>query len=229
MSGLPTGYSYEQPDLGDAAVTLTIVESGAATGPQLALGDNNIEVEYDSATGWTTVTYGFTSANGGAYTLTLTDELGGAAVYIAGTYKEVVYDYGNGMGSVLTYIFVLEAGKSISFEATSGNQTAYTHEYTLTLSEAILATSLTEGSNYVQGTKMGNSITFTSEEGGRFKISSEDDNFFCFVNGDEELTADAYNPYTFTLDAGGSITFVFSTYDYSDSDNYIVTIEQVYR
>lgn len=49
------------------------------------------------------------------------------------------------------------------------------------------------------------------------------------MSGDEESTVDAYNPYTFTLDAGGSITFVFSTYDYSASDNYLVTIERVYR
>lgn len=226
VSGLPTGYSYEQPDLGNAAVTLTIVE--ASTGPQLVLGDNTVELEYDNDNlEWTTVTYNFTSETGGAYTLTLTDTLGGAAVYIAGSFDAILCK--DNWDSVLTYTFTLEAGESISFEAMSGNSDENTHEYTLTLSEATLATSLTEGSNYVKGTNMGNSITFTSEEGGRFKISSKDDNFKCWKRDDEESSADAYNPYTFELEAGGSITFVFSTYDYSSSDNYIVMIERVYR
>lgn len=226
VSGLPTGYSYEQPDLGSTTVTLTIVEASAPTGPQLALGDNTVEVAYDNDTGWSIVTYGFTSANGGAYTLTLTDELGGAVVYIAGGYDAILCK--DNWESVLTYTFTLEAGESISFEATSANDAEWEHEYTLTLSEATLATSLTEGSNYVQGTYMGNSITFTSEEGGRFKISSEDENFYILDDNFEEV-ASSSNPYTFELEAGGSITFGFSTYDSSASDNYIVMIERVYR
>ncbi len=227
VSGLPTGYSFEEPDLSAAAVTLSIVEATPPTGTQLALGDNTVELELDDDWVWTTVKYNFTSEAGGAYTLTLTDTLGGAAVYVGDSFEPVVYN--DGYEAVWTYTFVLEAGESITFEAMSENEEAYTHEYTLTLAAATLATSLKVGSNYVQGMYMGNSLTFTSEEGGQFKISSENDNFFCWLSGDEESTVDAYNPYTFTLDAGGSITFVFSTYDYSASDNYLVTIERVYR
>lgn len=85
--------------------------------------------------------------------------------------------------------------------------------------------SLDLGDNEVSATAEGVAMTFTSEAGGSYVLSTADENAYIGSNAWLEFAADPYTPYHFTLAAGESKTFYFSTNDMKD-DTYIITIAQ---
>lgn len=85
--------------------------------------------------------------------------------------------------------------------------------------------SLDLGDNEVSATAEGVAMTFTSEAGGSYVLSTADENAYIGSNAELEFAADLYTPYHFTLAAGESKTFYFSTNDTKD-DTYIITIAQ---
>lgn len=191
----------------------------------LVIGDNDVSVGHNGEE-WDFVDYTFTSVEGGSFVLTLVDEIGSAAVYnrAVSEWEPIVVD--DEYEGVLSYRFQLDAGESIVFSVSSNNYSIEgDHAYVLNIAVDDGAAEqpvsfLSFGDNLVLGTSRGNILTFTSEEGGEFIISSKDDNYWLVV-GDEETGED----YKFSLEPGGSIEFCFMVYSYSDeSDTYIVTI-----
>lgn len=81
------------------------------------------------------------------------------------------------------------------------------------------------GNNTVNASYFGESYTLTATEAGDYTISSEDPNF-ALLDPNEEFDA-IWGPgsHTFTLSAGESVTVLFSTNDYSNSDSYDVKVE----
>lgn len=220
--------SYD--DIDECTYTLIISEDEdqpVAGGNALVLGDNEVSVGHIGEE-WDFVDYTFTSQEGGSFVLTLVDEIGAATVYnpavsMWGAILADDEDYG-----VYTYKFQLDAGGSITFSVSSNNYDIKgDHAYVLNIAvddgtAEKPVTELSFGDNLVLGTYMGNSLTFTSEEGGKFVISSKDSNYWLII--DEETGTNG--SYEFSLAAGGSITFIFSVYDVMmDSDTYIVTID----
>lgn len=207
--------SSNNSEANSVSYKLTIAEYVAPQIPALELGDNNINLEYDFTNGFA-AQYMFSSESGGAYTITLKDSGVSALVEIG----EDGYLTSDDYDPILSYTFVLGAGEYVIINVDSIDETAYSYSYVLNIQEVQVVTVLSEGDNLVNATYMGNTLTFTAEKTGNYILSSMDENY-CVESSGEFVQ----KPIRFYLEAGKSISFCFSTYDYSDSDMYVVNIE----
>lgn len=198
---------------------LTITEYVAPVLPTLNSGENEITVTpFEDP-----ISYIFTSEEGGIYTITLVDDEGYAVViYGEGFFDCLMSCPEEPDMEVLTYSFSLGAGDSIIINFTSENEELESHEFVLNIEKSQLATSLALSNNLVEGTYFGTTLTFTAEEQGNYIIYSLDENYFVEIDG--EFISDSHR---FSLEAGESIDFCFSTLDASDSDIYVVVIEKL--
>lgn len=199
---------------------LTIAEYIAPVLPILNSGENEITVAQGEEN---MVSYVFTSEEGGVYTITLVDDKGYAVVF----YGEGYFDFLMSCPEkpemeVLTYSFSLGAGDSIIIKFGSENTELESHKFVLKVEEAQLATALVVSNNLVEGTYFGTTLSFTAEEQGNYIIYSLDENY-CVEIGGEFISGS----HRFSLEAGQSIDFCFSTNDGSDSDIYVVIIEKL--
>lgn len=211
----------------ESDVALTFVLSYSETDPaktskELSLGTQTVEATGDG------VEYTFTSANGGSYTLLCTDE--NAYIMLVTTYSDP--DYGD-----ITdwewlenswYTFTLEAGESVNFLMSTEDWSDDTYDVTV-------VKALVVGTQTVEATGAGVEYTFTSDNGGTYKLTCTDSNAYIMLvttysdpeYGDvTEWTWLENSTYTFTLKAGESVVFAMSTDDFND-DTYAVTIEEV--
>lgn len=224
-----TSNTYD--DVTSCSYTIVIAENAPApSGNSLAMGDNNVTATYDEESDWWGFfDYVFTSAEGGNFVITFGANHGFGAVYLPGNLYEPVLAYSEyEEEGIFSYTFSLKAGESITFKISSvgeyDEESFASDSFTINIAESAApapVTVLSFGDNLVAATYQGNALTFTSEEGGQFILSSEDDNFLVFLMDDTEITED----YSFELEAGESITFLFSTADYSASDQYVVNID----
>lgn len=238
IQGLPSNIKGEgvlESGVYSTDITLEAIGGGSDTpqpsGNSLALGDNNVSVSYDEKSyWWGFVDYVFTSAEGGNFVLTFGTNHGFGAVYLPDSLYEPILAYSEyDEEGIFSYTFSLKAGKSITFKISSvgeyDEENFSSDSFTINIAESAApapVTILSFGDNLVAATYLGNALTFTSEEGGIYVISSNDENFFMQKPDGEWV--DASNNYTFELEAGGSITFLFSIYDNSASDQYVVNI-----
>lgn len=238
VTGLSALYSASASIAGGSTSgTITICNNDKL----LQMGDNEVTANLDDS-GWSYAytEWIFASETGGVYTITINDTIGSAAVYLStGRYAEAVLSTDE-YELKPSYSFSLKAGEYITFYITSNNyellySEAPAHTYTLNIATATPVTELSEGNNLVEGKTtadnlFGTALTFTSEYGGDYTISSSDENcWFTLTAGDEYNAYTTGNVCSFTLEEGGSITIYFGTYDMgSDSSLYIVTIAEDY-
>lgn len=183
------------------------------TTSDLTVGENTITI----SDGYWGTKLTFAPSEGGWYKISSEDEDALVSDSSLDNYYISVAD------DVTDYTFYLEAGASIEFTFLTTSQNA--GEYTVKIEESeepSTSNTLSEGDNIVNATYAGASYTFTAEEGGTYTISWTSSNAWP-MNSDEETLG---NGDEFTLEAGASITFIFSTTTEGD-DTYTVTISPV--
>lgn len=203
---------------------LTLNAKSSEPEPQgnvLAIGNNSISIS--TADGWDVEKeYTFTSIYGGDFVLSYdSTQYSDVLVIIGGA--QTVLGYDGGENAIMTsYRFSLAAGGSITFKMNTSSTTDYS--YVLKLAYAT-AESLSLGDNRVSASWNGEAITFTSEEGGKFILSTLDRNADIYLDINEEPICGFGANYSFTLEANGSITFYMCTqYPSVEGTQYIVNI-----
>lgn len=199
-----------------AQYTATIVKSGDLPGGDqpdptkpvtvLSVGDNLVAATYLG----TALT--FTAPEDGTYTLSSGDA---NAYFMSQDDMEIANPYS----------FDLKAGQSITIKfSTADFSDSDTYTVTITKtgsgSTQTPVTELSLGDNLVAATYFGTSLTFTAEVAGTYIFSSDNTDAFFMDEGGNEIS----NPSEFDLEAGQSITFLFSTNVPSGEDTYTVTI-----
>lgn len=215
-----------------AGKDMTLTLSAKAAEPQgnfLVIGNNNISIE-EFSNGWAVAQeYTFTSAEGGDYVLSFDKSQYQYVEVLIGKFNSVLYYYlssdeGYEDEYQDSYEFHLDPGGSITFKMNTLSESP--DQYVINLAYATVD-ELSLGDNYISASYSGKEITFTSEEGGKFILSSDDRQSYIYVVGDEgeEYVCSKGDNYKFSLNAGGSITFIMCLYDYSTVDKaYYVNI-----
>lgn len=187
-------------------LTLTNSSEPEPQGNVLAMGNNSISIS--TANGWgVKKEYTFTSAEGGDFVLSYDSTQYSYVLVIIGMRQVLGYDDGE-EAYMTSYRFSLAAGGSITFKMNTSSETDY--QYVLKLAYAT-AESLSLGDNRVSASWDGEAITFTSEEGGKFILSTLDRNAVIYLDINEEPICGLGANYSFTLEANGSITFYMCT------------------
>ena len=190
----------------DMVLTLTNSSKPEPQGNVLAMGNNSISIS--TADGWgVKKEYTFTSAEGGDFVLSYDSTQYSDVLVIIGV--QVVLGYDDWEEAHMTsYRFSLAAGGSITFKMNTSSMTDY--QYVLKLAYAT-AESLSLGDNRVSASWNGEAITFTSEEGGKFILSTLDRNAVIYLDVNGGPICGLGANYSFTLEANGSITFYMCT------------------
>lgn len=230
--GLDSGQRYfAVSSFAGVDMELTLNAKSSEPEPQgnvLAMGNNSISVAFDEYDSPIIEEYTFTSAEGGDYVLSFDKSQYQYVDVIIGKFNSVLYYYlsqdeGYEDEYQDSYEFHLDPGESITFRMST--QSYEPDQYVLKLAYAT-AESLSIGDNLVAASWTGETITFTSEEGGKFILSTLDRNAAIYLDiDDEEPICGLGANYSFTLEANGSITFYMCTqYPSVEGTQYIVNI-----
>ena len=213
---------------------------------QLVVG--NIKIEFEAGTSYNGVVYGFTSAEGGSYTMSVVQPAANGQEVVFAADKDgnvnfnAVYIGEAQFGYQSSYSFTLAAGETKYFAF--GDNWGDDNGYIICIEESVSVISVVEGDvltkpgDYevtVNANLMGPTpinCTFKPETAGTYKITSHDDSMYFTVKVDEEdviyynMSADDYvSEGTFEVTSAG-VAFVLSTDSYSGG-TYEFTIEKV--
>lgn len=218
---LEAPYSVIIPVISSIDTTLVFTISYSETDPDANEGDLKVGTQEVNASAWGEE-YTFISTTGGVYVLYSGDD--NAYIMVETEYgsEEVNIEYSEDYEYIVsaTYTFALTSGGSITFFMCTYDWSDDTYEITISTKS-----DLEIGTQSVFATYDGESYTFTSDEGGTYILSCDDDNSYIGLDlGNGVSWIDT--PYTFTLSAGGSITFLMAT-EGDDDDIYDVTITEV--
>lgn len=208
--------------IADADIDLSFIITYSDTEPGVVVEVNEITVGITkvSATG-DGVEYVFTNTDTitRSYVMSCDDDNSYVMVETEYGSEQILRDYDeNWQPYAVTYTFTLEAGESKTFIMCTDDWTDATYE--VEIADAIVVGTQTVYANYD-----GIAYVFTSEEGGTYTLICTDSNAYIMVE-DDYGSEWVETPYTFTLSAGESITFLMATEEEEDdTSTYSVTIE----